>query len=99
MAAEDYTGPHEVEKQRRLEQLKKFKPLGEYHPRFSQPTSAEKLTIREFNAKYAAIEGRRPDVVAVLGTNIATHHPLRADRVRKNSFRAIIRQQADVSGY
>lgn len=67
MAAEDYTGPHEVEKQRRLEQLKKFKPLGEYHPRFSQPTSAEKLTIREFNAKYAAIEGRRPDVVAVLG--------------------------------
>jgi lysyl-tRNA synthetase class 2 len=92
LAAEDHIGPHEVEKQRRLEQLKKFKPLGEYHPRLSQPASAEKLTIREFNAKYAAIEGRRPDVVAVLGTNMTAYQPPRADRVRKNSFRAIIRQ-------
>ncbi|KAF1914156.1 hypothetical protein BDU57DRAFT_549393 [Ampelomyces quisqualis] len=67
LAAEHYTGPLEVEKKRRLEQLKRVKPLGEYHPRLSQTASAEKLTLRDFNATYAAIEETRPDVVSVFG--------------------------------
>jgi lysyl-tRNA synthetase class 2 len=75
LAAEDYTGPHEVEKQRRLEQLKRVKPLGEYHPRLSRSASAEKLTIRDFNANYAGIEETRPDVVSVFGTNMANTSP------------------------
>jgi lysyl-tRNA synthetase class 2 len=71
IAAEKYTGPHDVEKQRRLEQLGRVKALDDYHPRLRQPSGAEKLSIRDFNAKYEAIEETQPEMVSVLGTNIA----------------------------
>jgi lysyl-tRNA synthetase class 2 len=70
IAAAEYTGPHDVEKQKRLEQLAKVKPLGDYHPRLRHPTGAEILSLRDFNAKYEGIQDTRPDVVSVFGMNI-----------------------------
>ncbi|KAF2820725.1 class II aaRS and biotin synthetase [Ophiobolus disseminans] len=67
IAADDYTGPHDVEKQKRLEQLRRVKLLGDYHPRLQYPPDAEKLSLRDFNAKYEAIKDTQPDVVSVLG--------------------------------
>lgn len=77
MAAEDYTGPHDVEKQKRLEQLKRIQPLGDYHPRLQYPAGAEKLSIRDFNAKYELVEDTESDVVSVLGTNALLRCPTR----------------------
>jgi lysyl-tRNA synthetase class 2 len=65
--ADAYTGPHDVEKQKRLGQLKTVKPLGDYHPRLVRPTGAENLPPRDFNAKYASIKDTTHDVVAVFG--------------------------------
>jgi lysyl-tRNA synthetase class 2 len=69
IAADDYTGPHDVEKHKRLEQLRKVKPLGDYHPRLGHSSDTEKLSIRHFNEKYEAIEETQPDRVSVFGTN------------------------------
>jgi lysyl-tRNA synthetase class 2 len=71
IAAEKHTGPHDVEKQKRLEQLGRVKALDNYHPRLQQPSGAEKLSIRDFNAKYEAIEETKPEMVSVLGTKTA----------------------------
>ena len=67
IAADAYTGPHDVEKQKRLEQLSKVKPLGDYHPRLVSSASAESLSLRNFNAKYDGIEETQTDVVSVFG--------------------------------
>ncbi|KAJ4366401.1 mitochondrial lysine-tRNA synthetase [Neocucurbitaria cava] len=67
VAAENFTGPHDVEKQKRLEQLKRVKPLGDYHPRLVYSTGAESLPLRDFHAKYESIQETNPDVVSVFG--------------------------------
>jgi lysyl-tRNA synthetase class 2 len=67
IAADAYTGPHDVEKQKRLEQLSKVKPLDDYHPRLVIPASAESLSLRDFNAKYDGIEETQTDAVSVFG--------------------------------
>lgn len=70
VAAENFTGPHDVEKQKRLEQLKKIKPLGDFHPRLVYPDGAESLSLRDFNAKYDGIQETKPDVVSVFGKSL-----------------------------
>jgi lysyl-tRNA synthetase class 2 len=67
--ADVYTGPHDVEKHKRLEQLKAVKPLGDYHPRLVHPTGAENLPLRDFNVKYEGIKDTAQDVVSVFGTS------------------------------
>lgn len=67
VVAENFTGPHDVEKQKRLEQLKRAKPLGDYHPRLAYPTGAESLPLRDFHAKYQSIQETNADVVSVFG--------------------------------
>jgi lysyl-tRNA synthetase class 2 len=62
-----YTGPHDVEKQKRLEQLGKVKSLDDYHPRLVHPSNAESLSLREFNAKYDSIQETQPHAVSVFG--------------------------------
>jgi lysyl-tRNA synthetase, class II len=70
---ESYTGPHDVEKQKRLEQLQKAKPLGEYHPRMVHPSGVDSTLLpREFCEKYEHVKfgdekrGHQP-TVTVLG--------------------------------
>jgi lysyl-tRNA synthetase class 2 len=72
IAADDYTGRHDVEKQKRLEQLQRVKSLGDYHPRLRYPAGAEKLSIRDFNTKYEGIADTQSDVVSVLGIYTAS---------------------------
>jgi len=72
VAAGAYTGPYDVEKQKRLEHLAKVKPLGEYHPRASLLPNVHNLSIRDFNAKYDDIQQTGTDVVSVFGR---AHHP------------------------
>ena len=72
VAADAYTGPYDVEKQKRLEHLAKVKPLGEYHPRLVHSSDAHNLSIRDFNAKYDGIQQTEADVVSVFGR---AHHP------------------------
>lgn len=67
-STEAYTGPHDVEKQKRLDQLQKAKPLAEYHPRLVHSAGVETLTVRDFNSKYEAVQETQPDVVSVFGT-------------------------------
>lgn len=67
VAADNYTGPHDVEKQKRLEQLRRVKPLDDYHPRLRHSTDAEPISIRDFNAKYEGIQETKPEVVSVMG--------------------------------
>ncbi|KAH8728304.1 hypothetical protein GQ44DRAFT_702119 [Phaeosphaeriaceae sp. PMI808] len=65
VAADGYTGPHDVEKKKRLDQLSSIKPLENFHPRLRHATGAERLTLGDFNAKYQ--EDTKPDLVSVLG--------------------------------
>jgi lysyl-tRNA synthetase class 2 len=67
VAADAYTGPHDVEKQKRLDQLKKVKPLGDYHPQMVYPAGVESLSLREFNAKYHGIQETNAGAVSVFG--------------------------------
>jgi lysyl-tRNA synthetase class 2 len=67
IATDAYTGPHDVEKQKRLDQLSKVKPLGDYHPRLVDPASAQSLSLRDFNAKYDSIQETETDAVSVFG--------------------------------
>ncbi|KAF2737141.1 lysyl-tRNA synthetase [Polyplosphaeria fusca] len=62
-----HTGPTDVEKQKRLDQLKKIRSIGEYHPRLNYVAGVERLTVREFNIQYDGIEGTQTNVVSVLG--------------------------------
>lgn len=66
-AADAFTGPHDVEKQKRLDQLKNIKPLGDYHPQLVQPKEAKLLPLRDFNAKFADIQETRAENVSVFG--------------------------------
>ncbi|KAF2033033.1 lysyl-tRNA synthetase [Setomelanomma holmii] len=65
--ADDFTGPHDVEKQKRLERLKTVKPLGDYHPRLHHHIHTSPLSLRDFYARYDAIQETKEDVVTVLG--------------------------------
>ncbi|KAJ4316498.1 mitochondrial lysine-tRNA synthetase [Neodidymelliopsis sp. IMI 364377] len=65
--ADAFTGLHDVEKQKRLDQLKNIKPLGEYHPQLVYPAGAESLSLRDFNAKYADVQETKTDNVTVFG--------------------------------
>jgi lysyl-tRNA synthetase class 2 len=69
IAVDGYTGPHDVEKQKRLEQLRRVKPLDDYHPRLRHTHGAETLSLGDFNARYREISDSRPDVVSVFGTS------------------------------
>ncbi|KAF2268215.1 class II aaRS and biotin synthetase [Lojkania enalia] len=62
-----YTGPHDVEKQKRLDQLRKVKPISNYHPQLVHSVGVETLTIRDFNSKYDAINEAQSDLVVVFG--------------------------------
>ncbi|ENI04152.1 hypothetical protein COCC4DRAFT_24637 [Bipolaris maydis ATCC 48331] len=68
IAADAYTGPHDVEKQKRLDHLAKVKPLGDYHPRLVYSANAQNLSVRDFNAKYHDISETTSDVVSVFGS-------------------------------
>ena len=95
--AEDYIGPHDVEKQKRLEQLKTVKPLGNYHPRLRHFTSAPPLSLRDFNAKYDGIQETKPDVVTVFGMFCSpdTGH-VDAKRIRQGALGTDSQLQATV---
>ncbi|KAF1922885.1 lysyl-tRNA synthetase [Didymella exigua CBS 183.55] len=67
VSADAFTGPHDVEKQKRLDQLKNIKPLGEYHPQLIYPAGAEPLSLRDFNARFADIQGTKAENVSVFG--------------------------------
>jgi lysyl-tRNA synthetase class 2 len=67
--ADAYTGPHDVEKQKRLDQLQKVKPLGDYHPRLQHSAGVPRLSIRDFTSHYEAIqETIESELVSVFGT-------------------------------
>ena len=65
--ADAFTGPHDVEKQKRLDQLKNIKPLGDYHPQLVQPKEAKSLSLRDFNATFANIQETTTENVSVFG--------------------------------
>lgn len=88
MVTEDYTGPHDVEKQKRLEQLKKIKPLGEHHPRLTASKETERLSLREFSAKYDGINDKQTDVVSVFGTEFTSTVRTYSDKLRQNTIGA-----------
>lgn len=73
IAADAYTGPHDVEKQKRLEHLAKVRPLGDYHPRLVHSPNTRNLSVHDFNAKYEGIEETGTDIVSVFGR--IHHHP------------------------
>lgn len=65
--ADAFTGPHDVEKQKRLDQLKNIKSLDDYHPQLVYPADAEALSLRDFNAKFAEIQETEAENVSVFG--------------------------------
>lgn len=67
VSVDAYTGPHDVEKQKRLDQLQKVRPLETYHPRLVYPAGVENLSVMKFNAQYEKIKDTQSDVVAVFG--------------------------------
>lgn len=62
-----YDGPYDVEKQKRLDQLRKVKPLGEYHPRLRTTPNTQSLSVPDFNSKYGGIQETGADMVSVFG--------------------------------
>lgn len=72
ISTDAFTGPHDVEKQKRLDQLKNIKPLGDYHPQLVYPAGAEALSLRDFNAKFADIKETKTENVSVLGKTCDT---------------------------
>ena len=66
-AADAYTGPHDVEKQKRLDQLQKVKPLGDYHPRLQHSAGADSLSIRDFVSQYEAVQETKLERVSIFG--------------------------------
>lgn len=100
VAAEDYIGPHDVEKQRRIEQLKRAKPLGAYHPRLSPAAGIERLSLHEFNTKYHSIQHTQNQLVSVFGMRRMLAPPRReSDRVRKGALCASAWLQAAIPRY
>jgi lysyl-tRNA synthetase class 2 len=95
--ADEHTGSHDVEKQKRLEQLKNVKALGDYHPRLAHHKDAPILSLRDFTAKYESIEDTKADVVSVFGMpHNMTFGALLSDSVRKGALSTVTRIQADV---
>lgn len=88
-AGSDYYGPHDVEKQKRLEQLSKVKPLEQYHPQLVNRTGAESLSLRDFNAKYHNLQETQPDLVSVLGMTNAPERHKWSDSARKGALSAV----------
>lgn len=62
-----FTGPRDVEKQKRLEHLRSVKPLGDYHPQLVYPEGAEVVSLRDFNARFADIQETKTENVSVFG--------------------------------
>jgi lysyl-tRNA synthetase, class II len=73
--AAEFTGPHDVEKQKRLDHLAKVKALGDYHPRLTRPAGAASLSLREFNTTYHDIQETKLDIVAVFGMTFISRYP------------------------
>ncbi|KAF2017794.1 class II aaRS and biotin synthetase [Aaosphaeria arxii CBS 175.79] len=67
-ASDSFLGPHDVEKQKRLDQLRNVKPLEQYHPRLTHAPGLDRLTIREFNSKYDTIQETQSDLVSLFAT-------------------------------
>jgi lysyl-tRNA synthetase class 2 len=66
-SSDAFTGPHDVEKQKRLEQLRKIRPLSDYHPRLVHAAGVETLTVCNFHDKYDGIQDTQADFVSVFG--------------------------------
>lgn len=86
VAAERYVGPHDVEKQRRIEQLKNIKALGDYHPRLKVSRTTKRFSPREFHAKYERITENQTDVVSVFGIITVMVSGRQSDSVRKDTI-------------
>lgn len=65
--ADNYTGIHDVEKHKRLEQLRTVRALDTYHPRLVHPQDAESLSLRDFNVKYESLEETAAEAASVFG--------------------------------
>jgi len=100
VAAEDYIGPHDVEKQKRIEQLKRVRPLDAYHPSLSHAAGVERLSLRDFNVKYHSIQETQNEVVSVLGMpRVLVCGLCESDMARKGALRARAGLQATVPRY
>lgn len=66
-ASDEYLGPPDVEKHKRLDQLRNVKPLDTYHPRLGSHDSSAPLSIRDFVSKYDHVQETYPDRVSVFG--------------------------------
>lgn len=75
IAADAHSGRLDVEKHKRLEQLRKMKPLEEYHPRMVNHANGEHASLRDFHSRYESISETAHDRVSVFGT---VHHILEA---------------------
>jgi lysyl-tRNA synthetase class 2 len=85
IAADAYTGRHDVEKQKRLEQLRKMKPLGEYHPRLVHHANGEHISLKDFHAQYEELPANSDDRVSVFGTiGFSCHMKQSVDNVRQS---------------
>src|SRR5262245_53853173 len=100
VATDPYTGPRDVEKQKRLEQLQKVKPLGDYHPRLEYPSHATILSVHDFHAEYDKIRETQTDLASVFGMAAETYAGgMEAYNVRKSPISAAAWLQADVPRY
>lgn len=89
IAADAYTGRHDVEKQKRLEQLRKMKPLGEYHPRLAHHANGEYLSLKDFHAQYEKLPDSVAERVSVFGMlALLGGGVFGADNVRQSSISA-----------
>ena len=98
VAADAYTGRHDVEKQKRLEQLRQMRDLSEYHPRLAHDTNGERLSLKGFHERYeGSLKDRTDESVSVFGMvtslNDAGHI---ADNSRQGASVAQDGFQADV---
>jgi lysyl-tRNA synthetase class 2 len=99
-SSDAFTGPHDVEKQKRIDQLRKMKPLNDYHPRLIHTTGIEVLTVRSFQSKYDGIQETQSDLVSVFGTlELLGIDERRVDNVRKGPISASAWLQIDVPRY
>ena len=98
IAADAYTGRHDVEKQKRLEQLRKMKSLGEFHPRLAHDANGERVSPKVFNEKYKTLEntqvGERVSVFGMLVFSTDAAHG--ANIARQGAISAHAGLQADV---
>lgn len=96
IAIDDFTGPHDVEKQKRLEQLRKEKPLADYHPKLVYPSGSANVSLSEFYARYEGIQETAKDVVTTLGMGFRLHENSGSDITRQGAISTDAGFQADV---